>query len=471
MTVAENVLLGREPHALRLRRRARRRRAIARAALDRGGARRISRSARASAICRSPSSSSSRSRAALARASAGSSSSTSPRAASGAATSSASSTACRALRERGRDASSTSRTSSRRSGTSPIAYTVLRDGYDERRGSRSEGTDAARSLAARWRAAPSTPSSLAGVERATPGDVDPRRDRPRGGVEADAREPRAPAGRGARYRGPRRARAARSCSARSSASTRRERAPSAWAHSPAPRAPARASRRGWACSARTEGRGARARDVHRGQPHALARLDGLGPWRLRQRPARQRAAARDGSSELAHQSARAPSSRAGDLSGRQPAEGGARPPPPPRRGRLPPRRAHARDRRRRARRRSTRSSTALALDGQGGPPRVELPPRAARRVRPHRGDVPGRAGCRRSPAREWTEHALLLEATGCVSASSRGALAPPLARPARRARRRLPALRRRSRPTPSRGREPRHHGAADRRGRDRRGRA
>ena len=48
---------------------------------------------------------------------------------------------------------------------------------------------------------------------------------------------------------------------------------------------------------------------------------------------------------------------------------------------------------------------------QGGADGQQLPARAARRLRPHRGDVPRPLGPAR-PVRELTEHSLLLEATG-----------------------------------------------------------
>ena len=50
--------------------------------------------------------------------------------------------------------------------------------------------------------------------------------------------------------------------------------------------------------------------------------------------------------------------------------------------------------------------------GQGGAHGLELPARAARRLRPHRGHAPRQARARAAPSRELTEHAVLMEATG-----------------------------------------------------------
>ena len=123
----------------------------------------------------------------------------------------------------------------------------------------------------------------------------------------------------------------------------------------------------------------------------LSRLAGLGPGRprLAVAPARRRRAL---DRAPAHPLPRQPAGGQRAL-GRQPAEGGARPAAPPRRGRVPARRADARHRRRQQGR-DLRAHRRARARGQGDPDRVELPARAARRLRSRGRDAPRAAGRR-----------------------------------------------------------------------------
>jgi ribose transport system ATP-binding protein len=59
----------------------------------------------------------------------------------------------------------------------------------------------------------------------------------------------------------------------------------------------------------------------------------------------------------------------------------------------------------------------ISVRSKSGPPGQQLSARAARRVRSHRGDVAADESGRARPVEEWTEHSLLMEASGTRAAS------------------------------------------------------